>query len=169
MSPVPMTRPPPLDYASDHGDLPPPLPTGVKVIGWLLLISGVWSAINMLVGLTQNRVGINVGVLTLFIGIGLLRRRPWARTAAIVVFGLAIAFVVLIGVVILNMPQNATFTYPGGQIHGRTAVLPALATFLAIGGLLAWCLHYLTRPHVRTAFEPIAFRRSRRLTPIHRG
>jgi len=71
----------------------------IKIFGIFYIISGIVPFANIIVNLftpiTENTMNINiysplVSILGIFIGYGLLKRKQWARTAAIIFSYLAI-------------------------------------------------------------------------------
>ena len=67
-----------------------PLPTSLKVVAWFFILAGVYALIEVAVGLFNDRVSINLWVLGLFIGPGLLRLSRGWRTCALVFIWIAL-------------------------------------------------------------------------------
>ncbi len=53
-----------------------PIPQPLKIVAWLFIIGGIFSAIQVVVLLFTGHININLGVLGIFIGRGLLRLNP---------------------------------------------------------------------------------------------
>jgi uncharacterized membrane protein (DUF2068 family) len=81
-------------------------------------------------------IGCTVGgylVIGVILGIGLLRMKGWSRWLAIIASGTALLFV----------PHEIAVA------HGSIAIIRAgLRTLFSV-----WVIWYLTRPHVKTAFQ----------------
>ena len=135
--------------------LPPDrLPVVVVVIGWLLIAFGILSAIGMLVALAKGRPHLDLGFLLVFVGRGLLLRRSWARTATVVVGWIMISLLAVLFLLMLAMPQNATFTLPGVRLSGSNAAIAGLPVLLLFAGGIGYVIYRLGRADVRHAFAP---------------
>ena len=58
------------------------IPTSLKVVAALFILSGVSSVIDIFVSMAYGNINFNFGVLGLFIGFGLLRAQPLHREPA---------------------------------------------------------------------------------------
>src|SRR5579859_1258077 len=84
-------------------------PFSITIIAWFFIISGIFAAWDMISGFWEHRPSLNLGVLFIFLGNGLLTLRPaplsWAL--AVVVLGwifLAVAIVCgVCGVYVVHM------------------------------------------------------------------
>lgn len=86
--------------------MPPPLPSSLKVVAWLFILYGILSCIEVLVSLAHGRLNLNLGVLQIPCGIGLLNLRSGWRTFGIVMLWLSIIITPL--AVLLITGSNAT-------------------------------------------------------------
>src|SRR5882724_12731902 len=60
------------------------IPVALKVVAWIFILSGIWAAFDVLTALANGNLSINFGVLSFFIGLGLLRLSPVWRTWALI-------------------------------------------------------------------------------------
>ncbi len=65
------------------------LPVGLKLIAGIFIFEGLLEGVYALLQLNEGNVHIPIGMVSLFIGVGLLRRRPGWRTGARVVLVLS--------------------------------------------------------------------------------
>lgn len=108
-----------------------PLSTPLQVVALL----------DVLTALLNHRIRINLGVLTLFIGIGLFRRNPRSLWWALFVTWLELALTALAGLLFLVTPGTLTF-------FGRPQPAPSGLGFLLSARMFAlffWQLKVLTR------------------------
>ncbi len=127
-TPVPV-----LDYA-------PPPPESIlgelKVVAWLLIAFGALATAEVVWGLFEGRVSINLMVLGLFIGGGLLRRSRGWRTCALNI--LAIILVLLaIGFIVALIQQ----------------LWLMVVMIVGMAGVSVWQLRVLTRPDIARLFQ----------------
>jgi hypothetical protein len=143
----------PLDYATYRFEKRPP--TQLMVAAWIFIAFGVLAAGEMAWALFHGRLSLNIGVIGIWIGRGLLRMNPTARYWALVVLSLQL---ILAGVVTLLIVANR-----GGVVRFGAIGLTAdthLTQVIALGlttvavTLNAWQLWVLTRPHIRQLFDP---------------
>ena len=68
------------------------IPVSLKIVAWLFVISGIFAAIDILASLTNNHLNINLTVINIFAGIGLLKLRSGWRTYSLIAiwFGLIV-------------------------------------------------------------------------------
>ncbi len=109
------------------------IPVSLKVVAWLFIIWGIYSVIRVVVVFNHGAIYVNLGVLGLFIGPGLLKLRPAWRTCALVFLW--------IGLIAISIAILASLSRPG------TLVL-CVVYFL----LVLWQYSVLTRPEIRALF-----------------
>ncbi len=127
------------------------IPTCLKVVAYLFIICGVLAVIEIIVSLMNNHININLGVLGIFIGFGLLKFKAGWRTFALVWIWLALIFVPIFAVLCIVDPSKLHYRIMGQNV-GRAPVPVALA-FTAIFFCLAlWQYRVLTRPDIRERF-----------------
>ena len=128
------------------------VPTSLKVVAVLFILSGVASLVDVILSLFQGTLNFNLGVLGLFIGMGLLRLNPTWRVWALVFTWIAIIGAPIIGLLFLFLPGPLNFTLfgqPAGQAPKAAGVAVAAVIFL----VALWQLRVLTRPDVRELFQ----------------
>lgn len=105
-----------------------------------ILILGFLAAWDMLKQLVAGTASFNLLVLFIPIGIGLFLGRPWARTAAVCVFGL----IYLLSAVLLIAAwfSGSTALELGTQVL-RLSAFPAAFVFIAILSSITGFLHWL--------------------------
>ena len=123
---------PVLEYAS-----PPPesIPGELKVVAWLFIGFGILSGLEVLWSLTAGRISLNLGLLGIFVGIGLLRLRNGWRICGLVMLTLAL----LLGVLAVVL------TVISGMII-------AVAISVILLAVTVWAFGVLTRSDVRRLF-----------------
>ena len=132
-------------------DAPPRIPTALRVVAILFILSGAWAILEILVSLTHSRLSFNFGVLGLFIGPGLLALKPGWRTCALVFIWFALIVIPIIALFMLGYsgPINVElFGQKIGHVPKPLGLLVALLTFL----LAYWQYRVLTRPDIRPLF-----------------
>jgi hypothetical protein len=128
-----------------------PIPTSLKVVALLFVLSGIFSLIEIIVSLMRGHININFGVLALFIGPGLLRLSRGWRTCALALLWLAMAGLPILAILFITTSEPLDFKLFGQKIghasKGAGIVLAALMFALAV-----WQYRILTRPDVRRLF-----------------
>lgn len=134
----------------------PPAPASLKIVAALFILGGLSSALDALIRLTQGTLFLNLGILGLFIGIGLLRYSRGWRVCALVFLWLAMVGFPLAGFLLVATDQPVRFTLFGQEVSEvpKTAgVAVAGVAVAAVGFALAlWRYRVLTRPRVRQLF-----------------
>jgi hypothetical protein len=133
----------PLEYETPHRD--DATPTALIACAWVFIAFGLLAAVDIAVSLINGRLNLNLGILGLFIGRGLLRRASGWRTCALAV--LVIEMIALVLILIL-------FAINLGSLPGPNVVVAGAAA-LAAGAfaLSLWQYRVLVRPDVRALFE----------------
>jgi hypothetical protein len=129
------------------------MPAALVVVACLFIFGGVSCAIEMIATLARGGLSINLGVVNLFIGLGLLRRNPRSRSWALVFTWIGLVGAVILGLIVLFGPA------PDLRLFGRT-VGPApkpLAIIMMLGWALfqLWQYWVLTRPDVQDLFRKV--------------
>src|SRR5688572_7526970 len=92
------------------------IPTALKVVALLFILSGIASLVDVVVSLTIDRLSINFGVLGLWIGPGLLcLSRGW-RTCALVFLWIAMICVPMIAILFMNASGPIDFKLFGEKV-----------------------------------------------------
>ena len=129
------------------------IPTSLKVVAYLFILSGVAALIDIIVAASEGRLRFNLDVLGLFIAVGLLRLNLTWRTVALVWCVLGMIVAAIIGLALLlagaeDLPDVSVFGRIVGGIQAAAGVVLAAAYFL----ISLWQYRVLTRPHVRALF-----------------
>ena len=141
----------PLQYATPQRQ---PLPTALKVVAWLFLGFGVLAAVGLIADFSHGKLNLNCGVLGIFAGPGLLRRRRRWRTCALLLLWLDLVLIP-IGIVFLlaNYSSPATPDFHG-LVVGTVPLPPILILQGMLWALTIWQYRVLTRLEVRALFLP---------------
>lgn len=131
-----------------------PRPRGLTLVGWLFILSGISAAVGMVVGFSLNHViGLNLAVLMLPVGLGLLRGRSssiwWAKFW--LGFGMVVCAVALVMVIDAFNRHSLQVVWFGTKIEVKdrlgyliTLAMPCL--YLAIH-LACWRVVSSLRTH----------------------
>jgi hypothetical protein len=128
------------------------IPTSLKVVAAVFMLSGAASLIGMILALMSGRIDIEFGVLGLPIGWGLLHLSPGWRTLALLFLVIAIIGLPLIGFLFLTAQGPVGFSIlslPMGQVSKEVGLV-----FAGVGWVLSlWQFRVLTSDEVRLLFE----------------
>ena len=128
-----------------------PLPTAAVIVAVIQIIIGVWTLIEMLIALAQSNVSLDVSVLFLVTGIGLLNKRAWARMVGRVMHIIVMVLVpTCLGMMLLGGGLGGGITATG--LSGNP-VLDALGVAIAIATYVfhVWAVFVLGRLEVMNA------------------
>ncbi len=129
-----------------------PVPTSLKVVAGLFTAAGISALVEIIVSLVRGHVSINLGVVALLIGPGLLRlSKTWRRWALFFTWATMISAALCVAL-FLGAPGALGFKLFGqrvGEAPKGLAIALAVATFL----LALWQYWVLTRPDVRELFR----------------
>ena len=129
----------------------PQIPTALKIVAGLFILSGVWAILTILGAMLQGRIYINLGVIGLFVGLGLLGLRPGWRTCALVLLWIAMVAAPFVGLLMLfrrDPIDVVVFGRKVGQAPGPFGLFIPTVIFL----LAFWQYRVLTRPDIRALF-----------------
>jgi len=127
------------------------IPLSLKVVAILFLLGGIFAILEVFVAFTQNRISINLGVLGVFIGPGLLALRPGWRTCALVFLWIGMIGMPLIAILMLSHSgplDIGVFGHKVGNASKGFGLVFAIILFL----FTVWQYWVLTRPDVRRLF-----------------
>jgi len=132
-----------------------PLPASLIVVAVLFLVEGATAAMEVLYSLANNHININLGVIGIFVGWGLLKLRPGWRIVALVllVIGMivsAIGTAVFLGVGLTGAGPLDFSVY--GQFVGHVSVIIAVIFAAGMFVLCFWQYRVLRRPEIRELF-----------------
>lgn len=125
----------------------------LAAVAWSFIILGSLGVAAMVYAFLTGNVSVELGVLLIPLGVGLLRRSPLARTLAIVIAWFtavaALVFAVVLWFVHGSLEMQVC-TVKVGQVSKLVACLVLLAYFV----LALWQQSVLLQPSVRRQFEP---------------
>ena len=127
------------------------LPTSLFVVAVLFIVHGAFSLMEVLVSLINSGININLGVLGLFIGPGLLRLGQGWRTCALVLIWIAMVAVPLISLLMFAADGPLDFKL-FGQTVGHVPKAFGLMFAIMIFAIAVWEYRVLTRPDIRRLF-----------------
>lgn len=127
------------------------IPLSLRIVAILFILAGVHSVIQVIVDLIHSKVSINLGVLGLFIGPGLLALRPGWRTCALVFIWIAMIGIPISTVLMLSSSAPLTVSVFGQKLGHAPRELGIVAA-LAFFSLSVWQYRVLTEPSVRKLF-----------------
>jgi hypothetical protein len=117
----------------------------------LFIIDGIASIHNILAALADRQLHLDLGVLALFVGFGLLRLRPGWRTCGLVFTWIGMLVTPLVVLVLFQQSRPADFRLLGEKLF--SIPVPIAVLFCAvIFTLLVWQYRVLTRPDIRALF-----------------
>lgn len=126
-------------------------PLAVVIVAWLFLLAGGATVIEMLIAIGRGEFLLSLGILNLFIGLGLLRRREgWRRFGAVWT-----AITLPVGVAVLVMAlqgKPATFDVFGFPVARVSSEL-LIPYIVCMSCLACWELYVLCRPSTVALFR----------------
>lgn len=132
-------------------DPPNRLPFALRLVAVLFILSGMDAALKMVFALLAGMLKLDVGLLGIWIGLGLMRRHPAARTWALVYLWLA--GLASLAVTALFVSRGGPFEFRiFGVLVGHVPLSVALATAGLLLVLLIWQYRVLKRSDVRRIF-----------------
>ena len=125
------------------------IPQPLKVVTWLFILSGICAAIEIVFLLLAGHININLGVLSIFVGRGLLRLNPRALTWAMFFTWLGLIFMPIFIAISFFKTANLSFLgLPLGPAPSGLTFVMGIAAF----ALIYWQYTVLTRPKIRQLF-----------------
>jgi hypothetical protein len=128
-----------------------PVPTSLKVVACLFVLSGVVALAEVVASLAHGQLNLNLGVLGLLIGPGLLRlSRAW-RTCALVYLWVAMVATPVAAIVLVSISGPLAVELFGQEIGYAWKGL-GLTAAAVVFVLEVWQYRVLTRQDVRRLF-----------------
>jgi hypothetical protein len=130
---------------------PRQIPTSLKVVAWLFIIGGWFAVVEILLSLMRSHISVNLGVLGIPIGHGLLRLSRGWRTWALVFIWIGLILLPVFGLFVLSIPVPFTvriFGRPVGYVSTGFGLLLVVMIF----AFEVWQYRVLTRPDVVEMF-----------------
>ena len=129
----------------------PPLPWDLRLVGYLYLLGGLAAVVHMLVAAVAGHPLLNVAVVFLPVGLGLLRlRRAWRRRAIVITVALPLVGLAMTGY--LYMLNGRSMVQWVGFAQGTAVGIVACASLLA---LVIWMVRVLSSPRTRALFGDV--------------
>lgn len=108
---------------------------------------------NTLAHVPQGEIRLHVGLLSLFIGLGLLRHRRIWRIIAMATLGLVMGILPILVVAMLFATQKPVQYTLFGRYTGEIPMAFTVAALVAIFLMAVWQYSVLKRPGVRRLFH----------------
>jgi hypothetical protein len=125
--------------------------SSLRIVAFLFILSGILSLLQVIAAATQGSLSINFGVLGLFIGQGLLRRRIGWRQCALAFLWIAMIGAPLIAIFFVTASSPLEFKF-FGRIAGTVPMAAGIVLAAGIFALAFWQHRVLTSPAVRELF-----------------
>ncbi|MBN1449053.1 MAG: hypothetical protein JXA28_14070, partial [Bacteroidetes bacterium] len=133
------------------------IPTRLKVVAWILIVLGALAGVQTVLGFVAGNVHINLVIVAIFFGIGILRLENWWRKIAVALcvvsmFAAAVSFVLLpligtdLDVVLFGIGSRSTFSSPGMVALGM-----GVAAIFTV--LFFWMTQTLREKEIVSLFE----------------
>lgn len=129
------------------------LPFPVRIVAWTYIVCGALSVLDVVVALIQGELNLNLGVLGIFIGRGLLKRRNGWRMLAVGLSRLAVGcggFILIAAITIAVMGKLTATVSP--SLTSFAASVLALVALLVFS---VWQYRILTRSDIVALFLQI--------------
>jgi hypothetical protein len=150
---VPMQLTPPKIAYETPDETRRPRPGMVSVIGWVMIALGILGIVEMIWKFAHDAWSINLGVVSIVLGCGLLRgSEDWRKWTLAYLWFNVVVCVIALPVVLFAPRLRATLTLAGHRADdlGRPLALVTLGVSLA---LCLAALRILTREPVRAWFR----------------
>lgn len=128
-------------------------PIALRIVAGLFVLQGLLTAVDVVVKLFHDHLDLNLMLLCLWIGPGLLRHSPTWRKWALAILWFSFFAISLLAVVALLRPplDFKLFGYPTAPVP----TLPTLLFLLALFLLALWQYRVLIRPDIHCLFAPV--------------
>ena len=128
-------------------------PMALRIVAGLFVLQGLLTAVGVILKLCRGNIDLNLMLLCLWIGPGLLRHSPTWRKWALVVLWFTFFVISLLAVFALLRPplDFKIFGFPAGPVPPVLTLLFLLAMFL----LTLWQYRILIRPDIHGLFAPV--------------
>jgi hypothetical protein len=148
-----------LSAMSKHpsGNLPlsvherPNIPALLKIVAWLFIIGGIFACIDIVTSLRKGHVNLNLAIIGIFIGFGLLKLHRGWRTCALVFLWIFFIGIPIISMFYLTQLSSGFSIHIFGQPLPRNPIIILLIDII-IFLLLLWMYRVLIRPEIRSLF-----------------
>ena len=126
-------------------------PMALRIVAGLFLLVGLLTAVDIILKLIRGHLDLNLMLLCLWIGPGLLRHDPtWRKWALAILWFIFFILALLFPLALLRPPLDFQFFgFPATPAPFVSTLLFLLATFL----LTLWQYRVLIRPDIKRLFE----------------
>lgn len=138
------------------------IPTRVLLIGLLLSATGLWNLSEMISSFWQEEISVELGMLTLPVGIGLLQGREWARYWARICFIIGYIVCAAIVLVVAIFRDKAPEIWMKKQLGQEDVMLQDIGLSLVLAALIYILHHLLFTERANAWFFKKALERRRR-------
>ncbi len=121
---------------------------GLKLIAGIFIFEGLLEGVYALLQLNEGNVHIPIGMVSLFIGVGLLRRRPGWRTGARVVLVLSMGAAAWALFNLIDQPAPIRLAFGEFSSGAFTGFISGI--FL----IKIWEFRFLSRNDIHMLFNP---------------
>ena len=125
------------------------IPLSLKVVAYLFIIIGVLSLLEVVLAILVYRISINIGIIGIFIGIGLLRLSPLAYTWAKIFT--CINFIYLLSLIVLFLTRYQELRLLNQNI-ATAPLYYVLPSSIAAISLVGWQYFVLVSRKVKRLF-----------------
>ena len=128
-------------------------PMALRIVAGLFVLQGLLTAVGVILKLCRGHLDLNLMLLCLWIGPGLLRHSPtWRKWALAVLWFSFFALSLLILLALLRPPLDfKVFGFPAAPVP----LVPTLLVLLAMFLLTLWQYRVLIRPDIHCLFAPV--------------
>jgi hypothetical protein len=128
----------------------------LKVVAYIEIVSGVLSAVDVVGSLlADHRLSVNFGVLGIWIGSGLLKRRESSRVWGAWFAAIGATLTTVVAMMFAAGAESVPLRI-GGAERGYISHWWAVAFGLGLAALCTWEIIVLQDPDVRALFQPEA-------------
>ena len=134
------------------------LPVSLRVVAVLFILEGVSAVIGMVAAISHSRFKLDLELICVFVGVGLLGKRRGWRTCALVFLWFEMIAAVIAILFVVSAPPVVTWNLFGLRV-GSIRREAALVYFLVVFCVVVWSWRVLRREDIRRLFRvPGAFR-----------
>jgi hypothetical protein len=131
-------------------------PSALRIVAWLFIASGVWALVGIIGSLLiEVRIQIDIDLLGLWVGPGLLHREARYRTWALRLLVIGFFLTPVAGLLLFFQPRSVSVLVFGKRV-GIVPLPVALGTLAVMLVISVWEYWVLTRPAVRALFASTA-------------
>jgi len=130
----------------------------LKVVAWVFIAQGIFAALEIISQLLVRQISINLGIIAIFIGIGLLKLTPGWRTVALVYLWIGFILIpVFSGLLVFAAVAGGNLTF---KLFGVAVAQPGplflaifIAVIAAVYALMIWQYRVLRDSGIRALFQ----------------